>query len=387
MELKSFDTILTQMCDDFDYLISPKKIARSNTNIIYLLFKAIAKGYEVINNVCVVLSNKFNPAKCSEEDLVSVASLVGTERRKGSATGLHIVITNTSETQATLEAGIYNYALNDDVSFEFEVTQSTIIGAGNSVSYIAMSDSIGRYPVTAQSSIEVTSEQTISSDLEFSCTDNANLLGNEEESTLAFRKRILNTYDRQNGIVELEEYLRNLPYLFDCKVQYNQTDSDIVVDEIVIPPMTCAIFFSGEVKNEIAEMVCDHIICPTVQTQDSVEVRYNNSIFAGGYYSVNLIPFAKLLYTVDIIYHINSEYVNIYDAKQKLEKALLTAFVAERHVDTVKEDDIYNVIEATDFTGIDVLAMNLKVNGTAVDYIDVPASRIAELTHVNFIEG
>lgn len=387
MELKSFDTILTQMCDDFDYLISPKKIARSNTNIIYLLFKAIAKGYEVINNVCVVLSNKFNPAKCSEEDLVSVASLVGTERRKGSATGLHIVITNTSETQATLEAGIYNYALNDDVSFEFEVTQSTTIEAGNSVSYIAMSDSIGRYPVTVQSSIEVTSEQTISSDLEFSCTDNDNLLGNEEESILDFRRRILNTYDRQNGIVELEEYLRNLPYLFDCKVQYNQTDSDIVVDDIVIPPMTCAIFFSGEVKNEIAEMVCDHIICPTVQTQDSVEVRYNNSIFAGGYYSVNLIPFAKLLYTVDIIYHINSEYVNVYDAKQKLEKALLTAFVAERHVDTVKEDDIYNVIEATDFTGIDVLALNLKVNGTAVDYIDVPASRIAELTHVNFIEG
>ena len=387
MELKSFDTILTQMCDDFDYLISPKKIARSNTNIIYLLFKAIAKGYEVINNVCVVLSNKFNPAKCSEEDLVSVASLVGTERRQGSATGLHIVVTNTSETQATLEAGIYNYALNDDVSFEFEVTQSTVIGAGNSVSYIAMSDSIGRYPVTAQSSIEVTSEQTISSDLEFSCTDNANLLGNEEESILDFRRRILNTYDRQNGIVELEEYLRNLPYLFDCKVRYNQTDYDIVVDEIVIPPMTCAIFFSGEIKNEIAEMVCDHIICPTVQTQDSVEVRYNNSIFAGGYYAVNLIPFAKLLYTVDIIYHINSEYVNVYDAKQKLEKALLTALVAERHVDTVKEDDIYNVIEATDFTGIDVLAVNLKVNGTAVDYIDVPASRIAELTHVNFIEG
>ena len=387
MELKSFDTILTQMCDDFDYLISPKKIARSNTNIIYLLFKAIAKGYEVINNVCVVLSNKFNPAKCSEEDLVSVASLVGTERRQGSATGLHIVITNTSETQATLEAGIYNYALNDDVSFEFEVIQSTTIEAGNSVSYIAMSDSIGRYPVTAQSSIEVTSEQTISSDLEFSCTANTNLLGNEEESILNFRRRILNTYDRQNGIVELEEYLRNLPYLFDCKVQYNQTDYDVVVDEIVIPPMTCAIFFSGEVKNEIAEMVCDHIICPTVQTQDSVEVRYNNSIFAGGYYSVNLIPFTKLLYTVDIIYHINSEYVNVYDAKQKLEKALLTALVAERHVDTVKEDDIYNVIEATDFTGIDVLAVNLKVNDTAVDYIDVPASRIAELTHVNFIEG
>ena len=33
-----------------------------------------AKGYEVINNVCVVLSNKFDPANCSDEDLVSVVA-------------------------------------------------------------------------------------------------------------------------------------------------------------------------------------------------------------------------------------------------------------------------------------------------------------------------
>ena len=61
MELKTFDTILTTICDSFDSLISPRTIARTNTNIIYLIFKAVAKGYEIINNVCVVLSNKFDP--------------------------------------------------------------------------------------------------------------------------------------------------------------------------------------------------------------------------------------------------------------------------------------------------------------------------------------
>lgn len=387
MELKTFDTILTQMCDEFDVLITPKKIARSNTNIIYLMFKAIAKGYEIINNVCVVLSNKFNPAKCSEEDLVSVASLVGTERRAGSASGLHVIVTNTGETQTTLLTGIYTYALDDDTSFEFEVTSSVNIPAGENVSYIAMSNSIGRYPVTAQQSIDIKSEQAISDDLTFSCTDNTNLLGNEPESLLAFRKRILNTYDRQNTMVELEEYLRNIPYVFDCKVRYNQTDLDITVGEVVVPPMSCAIFISGEIKNELAEMVCDYIICPTVATQDSVEVRYENEIFAGGYYAVNLIPFEKLGFTVDIIYSINSEYVNTYDAKEALQKALLSAFVAEVHKDIIKEDDIYNVIENTEYTGIDVLAINLKVDGNAVNYVDVPASKIAELTFVNFIEG
>lgn len=387
MEIKTFDTILTQMCDEFDSLIAPKKIARANTNIIYLMFKAIAKGYELINNICVVLSNKFNPAKCSEEDLVSVASLVGTERRKGSATGLHIICTNTGDTQKTLLAGIYTYSLDDDTTFEFEVVADVDIPASEAVSYIAMSDKIGRYPVTAQPDISIDSDLEIDSDLTFSCTDNTNLLGREIESTLDFRKRILNTYDRQNGIVELEEYLRNLPYVFDCKVRYNQTENDIVSGSVVIPPLYCAIFISGEIKNELAEMVCDHIICPTVATQDSTEVKYENETFAGGYYAVNIIPFEKLLFTVDIIYQVNSEYVNINEAKETLRKALLSAFVGEVHKDTIKEDDIYNVIEATEFTGIEVLAINIKVNGALVDYVNVPASQIAELSNVVFAEG
>ena len=387
MQLLTFDEILTKLCDDFDELIAPRRISRSNSNIIYLLFKAIAKGYEIINSVCVVLDNKFDPAKCSEEDLVSVASLVGTERRAGSATGLHIIATNSSDTNKTLLAGVYNYALNDNINFEFEVVSDTVIEAGASVSYIAMSNRIGQFPVTAQQTIDVTSEQDIDSDITFSCTNNENLLGNEPESILAFRKRILNTYDRQNSMVELEEYLRNLPYIFDCKVKYNQTTTDIVVGDVVVPPMHCAIFFSGEVKNEIAEMVADYIVCPTVSTQDSVEVRYNDSVFANGYYVVNLIPFEKLQYTVDIIYSVNDEYVNAEVAKEELRKALLTAFVGEKHVDTVKEDDIYNVIEGVNYTGINVLAMNLKVNGSEVNYIDVPASKIAELTNVNFISA
>lgn len=387
MELKSFDTILTQMCDEFDNLISPKKIARTNTNIIFLMFKAISKGLELINNICVVLSNKFNPAKCSEEDLVSVASLVGTERRAGSASGLRITVTNTSSDTASIIAGIYTYNLDDDTQFEFTVLETTNIQANTSISYIAMSTKIGRFHVTEQPDIEVKSEQTISSSLVFSCTDNTALLGNETETLLAFRKRILNTYDRQNSMVELEEYIRNLPYIFDCKIKYNQTAYDITVDNIVIPPMHCAIFYSGEVKNDIAEMVADHIICPTVSTNDSVEVRYENSVFADGYYAVNLIPFAKQEYEVDIHYKIDNEYVNAQTAKAQIEKALYSAFIAEKHVDYVTEDDVYTVLESLNIAGLSILAVNLVVDGNTVDYVTVPVSRIPELVDIHFQEG
>ena len=213
MQILTFDEILTKICDDFDTLISPKKIARTNTNILYLVFKAISKGFEIINNVCVVLSNKFDPANCSEEDLQSVADLVGTERLKGSATGLLINITNTSNKSVTLLAGTYTYKHDDDVSFIGTVLSDTEISALNTLSLIFMSDSIGSYAITEQSDIKaaVTADVVISSDLSFSCDANASLLGTEEESDIDFRKRILNTTDRQNTLVEMETEIKNLP--------------------------------------------------------------------------------------------------------------------------------------------------------------------------------
>ena len=387
MTLLSFDEILTVLCDKFDELIAPKKISRSNTNIIYLIFKAISKGFEIINSVCVVLSNKFDPASCSTDDLVSVASLVGTERRKGSASGLRIVARNTGDSSVVLPQGFYTYSLDDDTKFEFEVVADTEIEAGSYVSFIAMSEKVGQYPVTAQSEITVDTTQTVPSSIKFDCDNNSALLGLEPESILAFRKRVLNTYDRQNTFVELEEYLRNLPYVFDCKIKYNQTDTPITVDGIVIPPMTCAIFYSGEAKNEIAEMVADYIICPTVSTQDSIEVRYENSVFVDGYYSVNLIPFAKYEYTVDLIYSIDNVYANPAVVLPEVESKLLSAFNTEEHKDYIKEDDIYNVLETLNIASFEVLAVNLKVNGSAVDYVTVPTSKIPKLASVNFIEG
>lgn len=384
MELKTFDTILTTICDSFDSLIAPRTIARSNTNIIYLIFKAAAKGYEIINNVCVVLSNKFDPLYCSEDDLISSANIVGTERHKGSATGLHITVTNNGSVSVTLLAGLYTYALDDDTKFEFEVMESTVIASGSHISFIAMSEKIGRYPVTAQTTITVTSERTVSSDLVFSCTDNAALLGISEETDLEFRERINSKTDRQNSMVELESEIRNLPYIFDCKVKFNPMSTEIEFEGYTIPAYTLAIFYSGEVKKEIAEKVCEKIICPTLQTADSVEVFYENDVFVGGKHGVNLIPFAKTQYAVELIYKINKTYANEYDIQKEIRTVLFNTFVSEKHVDYIKEDDFYNAIEALGITGIELLGVNLKYNNSNVNYIEIPSSRIPELTNVIF---
>lgn len=384
MQLKTFNEILTSMCDFFDSLISPASMARANTNIIYLIFKAIAKGYEIINNVCVVLSNKFDPLNCSEEDLLSVASLVGTERHVASASGLNIIVMNPTEGDITLPAGMYSYAFEEDLSFDFEVLTDTIILAGLYDSFIGMSSKTGSYPVTAQSNIKVTSNRTIPSDLVFSCTNNEALLGVAEETPLEFRKRILEGYDEQDSLIELENHLRNLPYLFDCRVKFNPTDSNVVYDGLTIPPFTLAIFYSGSPRNEIAKIIAANIICPTVSTVDSVTVTYVNEIFANGSYAYSLIPFRETHFSIEVIYTIDELYIAQYDAEKAMRTALIQHFIPEVHQDYVKEEEAYDVLTALNLQGVDILAVNLKQSGNAVDYISVPLTRLANLDNVTF---
>lgn len=385
MELKTFDTILTEICDAFDTLISPKTMLRSNTNIIYLIFKAIAKGFEVINNICVVLSNKFDPANCSEEDLQSVADLVGTERLQGSATGLLVNITNTSNESVQLLAGTYTYKYDDDVSFIGTVLSDTEISALNTLSLIFMSDSIGSYAVTEQPDIDVTADVEISSALSFSCDDNASLLGSEEESDIDFRKRILTTTDRQNTLVELETEIKNLPYIFDCKVKYNPTDDAIDVDGASLSPYKMFIYCSGDIRNEIAEVVAKYSFYQTQEDDTTTHetLTYENEVFANGGCEIIVNYFKKVNFDVDVRYIVDTNFLSDSSASEQITAVLLKDYRSQLHIDFIREADIYNTIEALDIAGLTLLSVDLKYNNEAVDYIAVPPSRLAYLENVN----
>lgn len=392
MQLKTFNEILTGLCDDFDSLISPRSIARTNNNIIYLLFKAIAKGYEIVNNVCVTLDNKFNPSSCSAEDLESVANLVGTARLAGSASGLSITVKNSSAWDTILLAGTYTYQLDDDTSFSFEVLQNTTISKNSTSSIIAFSNNYGSYPVTAQTSITVTSDVEISGSLSFSCSDNTALLGILPETDNEFRTRINTDTSRQNTLTELETSLKNLPYLFDAKVRFNATLNSITYDGYTIPSFHMAIFYSGEAKNEIAEVVAGKGIYPTISSEEtsstkkSTALYYYNSIFTNGAYQVNLIPFKEKEYSVKIKYVVNSVYADEDTIKTSIETALYNNLNTKVHKDYVKENDIYNIIADLNLAGVDILNVDLFVNGSAVSYVEIPVSSIPKLTSVTWEE-
>ena len=387
MQVLTFDEILTKMCDDYDELISPKKMSRSNTNIVYLILKAVSKGFELVNNICVVLSNKFDPANCSEEDLVSVAYLVGTEKFAGSATGLTITVSNPTASPVTLLAGTYTYALDDDTHFIFEVISDTVIASGSSVEYLAMSENIGKYPVTAQASIEVTADVLVSGDLKFSCGNNSALLGTNAETNLEFRQRILTDTSRQDTITELENKLKALPYLYDAKVVFNNSLEAKAIGSRTLPSFTMAIFFSGSPRTEIAEVVAGNSIYPTLTDPSAIVLQYVNDVFVDGYYNVNIIPFDRLNYDLTVNYMVDTSYISSSQAQAEIRTFLENNFRGHVHQDLLREEDIYTKLKEFNVAGITILNIDISYNGDDVPYIIVPASSIAYLSNIAFEEA
>ena len=390
MQTKTFDEILTQLCDTFDNLISPRTISRSNTNIIYLMFKAISKGYEVIHNLVVALSNKYNPSTCSESDLESTAFLVGTERLKGSYTGLAIKAINNTDESHTLYAGDYFYEFDADTKFYFTVKEDTVVPSGSYVQYIALTDKVGRFYVTQQLSIAVSTvseETTPPNDFSFSCEDNTNLLGTGEETSLEFRKRILSDTTRQDVIKELEIKIKNLPYIFDCSIKFNETLETITIDGITVPSHYMLVIIAGEMREEVAEIIASNGIYPTVSVDPTKFVEYVNDVFSSGSYKVFYTEFGYFNYEASIVYEANDAFITSTTAEEKIRAYLFNTINVNVRKSVVTENDIYNALENLGLEGVNILSVELYVNSNRVSYVSVPATEIARLDNITFING
>lgn len=385
MEIKTFNTILTEICDYFDVLISPKRITRSNSNVIYLMFKAVAKGYEVIHNVVVTLSHKFDPAYCSDEDLVSTAMLVGTEKLKGSYSGLQITLTNNSAVAKTLPAGTYYYELDANTKFYFTVDSAESIASSGTKTVIALTDKVGVYPVTAQTSIEI--KDALPSEITASCLDNNALLGAWEESNLDFRKRILSDTARQDLFSELEMKIKNLPYVFDCSLKFNDTTSSVSVGSITVPPFHLLVLISGEPRAEIAEIISKYGIYPTTEVDSDDFVEYENDVFISGSYKVYYTLFSEYEYTANVIYKADENFISASQAEEKIRAHLLVTMNSNVRKANITENDIYNSLENLNLDGVEILAVELYVNSNRVQYVAVPQDKLSKLTSVNTIEA
>lgn len=392
MQIITYNEALTQLCDWFDAVITPRTIARTNTNIFYLLFKAFAKGWEVINNVCVAVSNKFDPANCSDEDLVSVAYLVGTEKKEGASSGLLVTAVNNGEQDVELPAGVYTYALDEDTSFVCTLTAPLTIAHGSSENMTFLSVEKGSFPITEQQDIVLTGvdtnedDITIPSDVSFSNANNASLLGYTDETDAEFRKRILEDTDRQDSINELKLKLRNLPYVFDCEIVFNQDTSSTTVGDFTIEPYYMLILISTSMyTEEIAKIVAESAVYPTVNVEnESHEVDYNNAVFASGKYPVFINDFTDKEFTATVTYQINTEYISENQAKARMRTALYNNINGNTHKDAITSDDFFTVLGNANITGVKIFGVTLMVDNAVVPYVSCLKTEIGKLVDITF---
>jgi hypothetical protein len=385
--IKSYTEILITMCDALDEHIAPERITRSNENFVYLILKAIAKGYEVIISIVNVLRNKFNPASCSDADLYSVAKIAGTEPLLGCGSGLQIMAFNSSDTtNLILKAGTYQFKLSDDVQFEFEITVDKTINSLASTSFLAVSTKKGLYRVEAMSSMTIT-EVTgiiIPDDLKFSCQDNLSVLGYEDETTLEFRKRILEDTTRQDALKELEIAIKNLPYIFDCKVLFNHTINPMSIDGIEVPPFHLLLVIHGAAKNEIAEIVAKKTIYPTVVVNPENVLFYDSDIFIGGKYPVYYKMFGYKEFNIQVHYAYNSNFTTRTNIETAIAEAMLEFQNPSRYNRHFTEGEFYDVIRELKLTGFKLLDVGLVVDGAGVSFIEVPPTKYGKVKDIMF---
>lgn len=383
MTIVSFDEILNIICDEYDRLIAPKKIRRSNKNIIYLILKACAKGYELIANIIYALDGKFDPARCQDADLLSVAKLVGTEMIEGNGSGLLVRVTNNNPANTVvLEAGRYVYEFNDDIKFFLDIESDIEIAGGATEQLAAFSETKGSFPVTAQGNITLVREDEadISPDIQFSCDDNTTILGSVDETLYEFRKRVLTDNTRSDILQRLELAIKNKPYIFDATLFFNQSDADVLVGTTVVPPYKMLITLLGYPRDEIAELVASQCIYQTVEVAgNGGTLRFISPNMAGGAYEVHYKHFDEKLYDVVVDYRYDSRLILKTKIETEITKALATYKFPTKRTSLIKENIFYSIIDDLHIPSVELLNITLTVDGIEVPYIDINKTCIGKL--------
>jgi hypothetical protein len=385
MTIKTYSELLIEMSDALDAYIAPKKVRREDTNFIYMVMKAIAKGYEIIHNTVVILQGKFDPELCDDRDLLSIAKIAGTEMLAGTGTGLVVIATNESTLEsATLFAGDYEYPFDDATSFFFTRVSDTVLAPLEQAYSAAFTAVKGSYPVSAINNLPVIriDEAEIPGGIVFSCLDNVDQLGSLDESPVEFRKRILTDTGRQDTISEIEIRIKNLPYLFDCKLLFNSTDSSIVLDGITVPSFHLLMLLNGDPRDEIAQIISDRTIFPTVQVVPTDVLYVYSDVFLGGKHPIYFTPFAYKEYNLTLDYTYNDRLMSEASILNAVTAALLTFKNTTKHQSLITEDIFYNVIKGLNIASFTLLDVTLLEGASVVPYVSVPVTRIPRLVTV-----
>lgn len=384
---KSLDEIVTEIVDAYDELIAPKTVDRTNDNKLYLIFRAIARGVKLLNDVALAVMHKFNPLYCADEDLYTTAKLVGTDFKQGAGSLLRITVANPDlENQHTLAAGTYDYTSVSGMVFSFTLAEDYCFNSGEIKVLSAISRMKGSYRVGDNAAIKLTRPDgaAVDPELLFSCADNQFQLGYDDEDAYAFRTRILEDADRQDHLKELELRIRNLPNVFECNLVFNPGDTDAEYDGMTIAPLELLIIVTGSPTNDLAALVVEDVCYQTHREENFKTVYYENPLYVNGKYPVYYVEHGLCTFSLEIMYQYDAQKLKPAQVENEINRLLSGYTNAVTYIGKVSEGDMYAALKDLQIPNVQILDINLMADGGQVPYLLIPRTKIPRLTGVTF---
>lgn len=389
----TYSEILDQVCNYYDEVIAPKKIKRDSSNAIYQVFKAVAKGCEIINNSADALRNRLDPKLCTQADLLETAKLVGTDPFLGKASGLYITVTNSEPQVLTLFAGEYIFDFDNELSFSFEIPQNISLEYEQETSFFAFSNTVGVHAITAINNMVIrrSDNSPIHASLIFSCQNNELLLGSSDETPVQFRNRLLYDERRQDALSELENRIKSLPYVFDARIVFNNTADAVEIDGVTLPSFMVLFMLNGVPRRELAQIFCSQTIYPTLVTDPDKFIPFEATCFIDGVIKVFYRDFGTTLYDVEVAYSFDPLLVTSAEIQEEFDKALLPFRQNNVHKPVVTEGEFYEALSKVSRPSLKVqyVKMYEDVDGTPtlVDFVSCLPTRIPKLSDITYTEA
>ena len=390
---KSLDEITVDLVDVYDDLLEkttkkPMKVKRINDNKLYLIFRAIAAGYKVILSAALALRNRFDPLYCESVDLYSACKFVGTEWKEGKGSIVQITITNKSNMEPKmLYAGVYNYRSVSGMVFSFALENDYLFDPGEAKVVSAISNEKGSYKVETSRSIMVTREDSasINASLQFSCDDNTNRLGYDDETEIELRQRILYDINRQDALKELELKIRNLPNIFECNLVFNASENSSVYDGIAFGPRHLLVAITGVPTNEIAKLVAGESAFITCQVDPECVVYYENDLYINGVYPVYYTFHDTTDFSLKISYQYDSTKIKPVQVEEAIDAVFEGLTRSVQHIDSFSEGTAHDMLFSVRLPSVTILDVNVMVDAERIPYLKIPKTRLPNLTAINYV--
>jgi hypothetical protein len=396
LEVKSLDEITTEAVDAYDARLQeatgkPLRVWRNHNNKLFLIFRGIAAGLQLLLDAIITLRNRFNPAVCDEVDLYSTAKLVGTEAKQGTGSLLTITMKNRDpEEPQVLAAGTYRYIAVSGMEFRFDLANDLSFLPEELRTISAISLEKGAYRVYQNSDIRLirTDGAAINGSIVFSCADNLHTLGYGDEDTLDFRKRILTDAERQDHIKELELAVRNLPNIFECNLIFNHTEEAAEVDGMELDPYQMLVILTGNPTHELADQFVRGTVYHTKKIEDEDipggTVYHEDEHYIGGRYPVHYVYHRKVDFRLEIEYQYDHNKLKNTQIEAQFNAALDIYRNVVRHVDVLTEENVYTTLQQVALPDVKVLSVRIFQGPDNTPYLRVPFTRMYNLTEVAF---